>query len=182
VPCEPEDWADVAQRLLAGDRVALLKVSRLIGSLLVRWRAYDFRDEWPDLVQEVLLAVVTGLRKGSVSNPHALVGYVASVARHKLIDRLRQLGPRSGDEEIVWPKAAATPDGDAVHPPIEAVVEVRLLLEKLSEKQRNAVVGVYGHGKTYEAVARETGIPLGSLKRHLREALAILRRELSQGG
>src|SRR5512134_2282758 len=90
----PEDWAGVAERLLAGDRVALLRVTRLIVSFLVRWRAYDFRDEWPDLVQDVLLAVVAGLRKGNVRSPDALVGYVATVARYRLVDRLRALGPR----------------------------------------------------------------------------------------
>jgi RNA polymerase sigma-70 factor (ECF subfamily) len=173
----------VAERLLAGDRVALLRVSRLIASFLVRWRAYDFRDEWPDLVQEVLLAVVSGLRRGSIRDPDALVGYVATVARHKLVDRLRQLGPPRETAELVWPIATpAAPDDEALHPSIEAVVEVRLLLEKLPERQRMVVIGVYGQGRTYEAVARETGIPLGTVKRLLREGLATLRRELSESG
>jgi RNA polymerase sigma-70 factor (ECF subfamily) len=175
----PEDWAGVGERLLAGDRVALLRVTRLIVSLLVRWRAYDFRDEWPDLVQDVLLAVVAGVRKGSVRNPDALVGYVATVARYRLVDRLRALGPRRRAGDLAWPEATeAAPERDPLHPPVEDVVEVRLLLEKLPEKQRTAVVGVYMEGGTYEAVARAMGIPLGTMKGYLREGLAALRREL----
>lgn len=178
MPCPPEDWAGVAERLLAGDRLALLRVTRLIVSFLVRWRAYDFRDEWPDLVQDVLLAVVAGLRKGSVRSPDALVGYVATVARYRLVDRLRALGSRRRAADLAWPEAdGAAQELDPLHPPIEDVVEVRLLLEKLPEKQRTVVVGVYGQGRTYDAVARETGIPLGTVKRHLREGLAALRRE-----
>ena len=42
-----------------------------------------------------------------------------------------------------------------------------------------AVVGVHVHGKTYAQVAEESGIPLGSLKRYLRDGLAQLREELA---
>jgi RNA polymerase sigma-70 factor (ECF subfamily) len=167
----------VAERLLAGDRAALLKVSRLVGSLLVRWRAYDFRDEWQDLIQDVLLAVVAGLRAGRVRNSEALVGYVAAIARHKLADRLRSLRP--GDAaDPVWPDAGAPAVVDP--PAVERVVEMRLLLEKLPEPHRTVVFNVYGEGRTYESVARESGIPLGTLKRYLRDALAALRREFGK--
>ena len=175
---EPEDWASVAERLLAGDRAAVLKVSRLSASLLARWGAYDFRDEWQDLVHDVLLAVITGLRKGSVRSPEGLVGYVAAITRHKLTDRVRAQHRQGG--EVAWPTGAT--DADRRDPPVERIAEVRLLLEKLPEKQRAAVAGVYGYGKTYEEVARETGIPLGTLKRYLRQGLAALRREFSTGG
>jgi RNA polymerase sigma-70 factor (ECF subfamily) len=169
----------VAERLLSGDRAAFLKVSRLIASFFVRWRAYDFREEWPDLVQDVLLAVVDGLRKGRVHDPEALVGYVAAIARHKLADRVRALRPVEASD-LVWP-SAALPDQDPLRPPLERVLEVRLLLGKLPEKHRAVVVGVYGEGRTYETVARETGIPLGTVKRYLRDALAALRREFAKG-
>jgi RNA polymerase sigma-70 factor (ECF subfamily) len=56
--------------------------------------------------------------------------------------------------------------------------DVRGALERLSENRRVAVLGVYLEGKTYNAVAEETGIPLGSLKRYLREGIAQLREEL----
>jgi RNA polymerase sigma-70 factor (ECF subfamily) len=178
-PREHEDWAGVADRLLAGDRGAFLKVSRLIGSLLVRWRAYDFRDEWPDLIQDVLLAVLTGLRAGRVRDSGALVGYVAAIARHKLADRLRILGAGAAPDRV-WAQAEDSPGGDWLEPSVERVVEMRLLLEKLPEPQRTVVFGVYGEGKTYEAVSRESGIPLGTLKRYLRDALAALRREFAE--
>ena len=171
----PEDWADVAERLLAGDQAAALKLSRLIASFLVRGRAYDFRDEWPDLVHEVLLAVIAGLQKGSVRSPKSLVGYVAAITRHKLTDRLRALGRQEG-ADLAWAS-----DTVPLDPAVERVVEVRLLLEKLPEKHRTVVAAVYGHGRTYEEVARETGIPLGTVKRYLREGLATLRREFSTG-
>ena len=40
---ERQDWAEISKRLLVGDPVALLKVSRLITGFLVQLRAYDFQ-------------------------------------------------------------------------------------------------------------------------------------------
>ena len=53
-------------------------------------------------------------------------------------------------------------------------------MQKLPGRQRTIVAGVYGEGKTYEQVAEDTGTPLGSLKRHLRDALVELRAHLAE--
>jgi RNA polymerase sigma-70 factor (ECF subfamily) len=52
-------------------------------------------------------------------------------------------------------------------------------MQKLPERSRDIVFGVYGQGKTYEQVAQESGTPLGSLKRYLRDGLAELRKQLA---
>ena len=180
---EPQDWAEISERLLVGDPVALLKVSRLIVGFLVQLRAYDFREEWPDLVQEVLLALLAALREGKVEKPEAMVGYIRSITRNKFVNRLNaRLGRREADE-LDWGRACQERVGNPHQtPPQETIATVRELLGKLPESHRKAVAGVYGEGRTYEQVAKETGIPLGSLKRYLREGLAMLRRELSAGG
>ena len=64
-----KDWLAVLGRLLAGDRVAFLEVNRLVTGFLVQLRAYDFRDEWDDLRQEVLLSVVANARAGRLRDP-----------------------------------------------------------------------------------------------------------------
>ena len=76
----PEDWAAVLDRLLEGDRLACMKLSRLITGLLAHWRAYDFREEWDDIVQEVLAAVVSGAQRGSIRSREATFSYVKQVA------------------------------------------------------------------------------------------------------
>ena len=68
------DWLAVLDRLLAGDRVAFLEVNRLVTGFLVQLRAYDFREEWDDLRQEVLLSVVANARAGRLRDPKAFVG------------------------------------------------------------------------------------------------------------
>lgn len=175
-----EDWAAILDRFLAGDEVAFLELSRLVTGFLVRWRAYDFRDEWPDLVQEVLLAVLKAAREGRLRNPDATVGYVRTIAHHKLMDRLRvHLRPGDGQSPAWPPDDAVEAAPDEHQPPPEVVVDVRRALDNLPEKQRKVVFAKYGQGRTAEQVAKDTGIPLGTVKRYLRDGLSELRRSFS---
>ena len=71
-----EDWIAVVDRLVAGDRVAFATINRLISGFLTQLRAYDLRDEWDDLRQEVVLSVVANARAGRLRDPEAFLGYV----------------------------------------------------------------------------------------------------------
>jgi RNA polymerase sigma-70 factor (ECF subfamily) len=48
----------------------------------------------------------------------------------------------------------------------------------LPEDEQRVLHGIYRQGRTYQEVADDTGIPLGTLKRRLRSALATLRERL----
>ncbi len=171
-----EDWAEVVDRLLEGDREACLQISRLVTGFLAGWRAYDFRDEWPDLVQEVLLVVIKVAREGKIQNREASFAYIRTVAHHKFVDHLRRHLRRSEDQSLPWGDTTRAEGFEAESGGApEEILDLRLAMEKLSDRQRTIVAGVYGEGKTYEQVAQETGTPLGTLKRHLRDGLAKLR-------
>ncbi len=174
-----QDWAAVVERLLAGDRVALAQLARLVNSFLARWNAYDFRDEWDDLIQEVLLAVALAWREGRIREHDALVGFVKSTARFKFIDRLRSHLRLAEDETLPWQvliESAQEPVAEALAPDIRR--DLREALARLPEKERRAVTAVHVEGRSYQEAVVTTGIPLGSLKRHLRDGLARLREEL----
>ncbi len=164
------------QSLVDGDREAFVKLSRLVRGFLAGWRAFDFRVEWSDLIQETLMAAIEGVRAGRVRDAEATYSYIRAIARNRLsrrlIDHLRK-SPREPLplEELELP---------GVNPDVEAVTTMRLALSKLSEKQAAALMAVYGAERTYEQAASDTGIPLGSLKRHLREGLARLREQFSE--
>ena len=176
-----EDWARVVEAMAAGDRAAQLRIARLVTGFLARWGAYDFREEWPDLVQDVLLALVRAAREGRVEKPEAVIGYVRSIAHHKFMDRLRAR-VRHGEE-------ASTPVEDALPLPgcdrlrtganQDVVTDVRRALERLPERKRRVIFAVYGEGKSYEQAAEETGTPLGSVKRYLREGMQALRKDFA---
>src|SRR5688572_21474558 len=115
-PVPDQDWPALVARLAAGDRAAFLELNRLVTSVLVRLRAYDFREEWDDLRQEVVLAVVANARAGRLRDPQAFVAYVRIVTRNKFVDRLKQhLRLREG-EALPWDeesaRIAAPPEAD----------------------------------------------------------------------
>ena len=176
-PVPDQDWPALVARLAAGDRAAFLELNRLVTSVLVRLRAYDFREEWDDLRQEVVLAVVANARAGRLRDPQAFVGYVRIVTRNKFVDRLKQhLRLREG-EALPWDeesaRIAAPPEAD----PTEAA-DLWTAVRTLPDDEQRIVHGLYRQGRTYQEVADETGIPLGTLKRRLRSALDALRERL----
>ena len=90
MPASPEDWVAVLDRLLRGDRLAFLKVNRLVTGYLQQLRAWDFRDEWDDLRQEVLLSIVANARAGRLRDAQAFLAYVRTITRNKFVDRLKR--------------------------------------------------------------------------------------------
>jgi len=63
---------------------------------------------------------------------------------------------------------------------IEDANELRRAIENLPAQQRIIIDGVYRQGKTYAAVAADTGVPLGTMKRRLREGIAMLRQQFGR--
>jgi RNA polymerase sigma-70 factor (ECF subfamily) len=176
------DWNATLERLLAGDRVAFLEFNRLVTGFLAQLRAYDFREEWDDLRQEVLMAVVANARTGRLRDAKAFVGYVKIITRNKFIDRLkRQL--RHPEPMLPWDEETAravAPSTDREADGIAA--DVWAAVRELSDDQQRVLQGIYVEGKTYQEVSDDTGIPLGTLKRRLRASLGALRVRLSEGG
>jgi RNA polymerase sigma-70 factor (ECF subfamily) len=179
-----EDWIGVVERMLAGDELAFLKLNRLVTGCLTQLRAYDFQQEWDDLRQEVVLAVLANARAGRLRDPQAFVGYVRIITRNKVMDRLKERLRRHEKERLPWDDATA---GALVATSVETThaaddrAAVRAALAELSDDERRVVDGIYAEGKTYEEVSAETGIPLGTMKRRLRDALQLLRRRLATG-
>ncbi|HEY2386800.1 MAG TPA: RNA polymerase sigma factor [Candidatus Binatia bacterium] len=176
----PDDWPATLDALLAGDRAAFMKLNRLVTGFLVRLRAYDFRDEWDDLRQEVILSVVESARAGRLRDTQAFLGYVRIITRNKFVDRVKTRVRRHEGETLPWEDALAahaTSDDHAAD-----ARELWLAVRDLPSEQQQVLDGVYRDGKTYEAVSAETGIPLGTMKRRLRDALMALRRRFGEDG
>jgi RNA polymerase sigma factor (sigma-70 family) len=177
---EDRDWEEVLDRLIAGDRVAFLDASDLVMGFLIQWRAYDFRDEWDDLIQEVILAAVEAARAGRIRNHAAVAGYFRTAARYKFVDWLRRrkpvaLAPEEQEPASTshWPPKPIVPEGSW---------EVWDAVGTLSELHQTIIVAVYRDGMTHAEVALTVKIPQGSVSRLLSEALGALRKRLTDTG
>jgi RNA polymerase sigma-70 factor (ECF subfamily) len=150
----------------------------LISAFLAQLRAYELRSEWEDLRQEVVVSVIANARAGRLRDPQALVGYVRIITRNKVVDRLKTRVRRHERETVPWDdetaalagSRAARDGGDA-----DAARDLWAAVADLPDEQQRVLDGIYRQGKTYEAVAADTGIPLGTMKRRLRDALVVLR-------
>jgi RNA polymerase sigma-70 factor (ECF subfamily) len=179
-PKSSTDWAATLEALEQGDALALAKLTRLVNGFLGRWNAYDFRSDWDDLIQEVLMGAVLAMREGRIRERSAVAGYLRSTARFKFADRLKRHLRCSEDQTLPWENVIGEDELQSARDPKDLDLQQDLVraLESLDEKRRIAVIGVHVQGQTYAEVAEESGIPFGSLKRYLREGLAQLREEL----
>lgn len=103
-------------------------------------------------------------------------GFLKTVARNKFVDRLKNHLRSPTDESLPWEEVVDEDDestGDR-----ERSQDVQRAVAGLEEKRRRSIIAVYFEGQTLAEAANTTGIPMGSLRRYLREALADLQRTL----
>src|SRR6476659_1626833 len=108
--------------------------------------------------------------------------WLAMIARHKAIDRLR--GARIERATVPIDLVAALADeGVPVADRLEAVAEGRRLRDCLGEltgEQRVAIRTAFLEGCTYEEFATRSGTPLGTVKSWIRRGLLKLRECLQR--
>ena len=163
----PVDWALVLRDLDRGETVAIAQVSRVITAFLNRFRAYELRDSWDDLRQEVLEILIRSHRRGVLRHPEAFVSYTGRVVWSRLALRTR--------------RKERPPQAPPEVPPL-ADPDLKLDLERalgaLPERERAVVEAIYLRGLDYQAAASELRLPLGTLKRLQTGALRVLRESL----
>lgn len=131
------------------------------------------RDDADDLVQEA--AIAAWRRQPDASRP--MRGWLTKVVRDlagmkRRSDRRRVARHAIADE----PQTAATPD--------ELIAQVRLhkrlaeLVLELDEPYRSTIIGRFIEGRTSASIAQSLGIPAGTVRKRLHEALSRLRAGL----
>lgn len=141
----------------------------------VRRRAGS-REEAEDVTQEVFAAAVAALGQARVDAEGPPLAWLYTVARRRLIDRLRASRPASVplDPEVV------RGDEHAYGPAI-----VRTLVEglrTLEEGQQQVVVAKVFEGRSFAAIASELGVSEEACRMRLSRGLAALRRYLLEKG
>jgi RNA polymerase sigma-70 factor (ECF subfamily) len=126
-----------------------------------------------DITQEVLLEI---WQKAADYNPakSSVNTWTRMIARRRAVDRRRadttiSRTYRPAGSAALWDPVAEAIDDASDHRQLRAV------LEQLTELQREAVILAYYRGHTYEETALILGIPLGTLKTRIRDALTRLR-------
>ena len=148
------------------------------GGELRRFVAGVVRD--PDAAGDVMQATLAkALERGHAARPETLKGWLFRVAFHEAlaIRRRQRVGVAAVRRLADLGRAAdEAPDAGLVRG--EEAAAVRRALHALPEEQRRVVVARVYDDKTFAQIAREAGVPLGTVLTRMRLALDKLRRAL----
>ena len=165
------------QQVGSGDAAALKEVydrtsAKLFGVCL---RILGEPTEAEDVLQEVYVAV---WRNAAAFNADRAspISWLAAIARNRSIDRVRARHPdRAIDIDAARDIADAAPLASSV---LEASQESQRLsgcLGELDRQHQAAIRAAFLDGHTYEALASQAGVPLGTMKSWIRRSLNRLR-------
>jgi len=127
-----------------------------------------------EVAQEVMLEVWRTAAKFDAGRGSA-VAWMMTLAHRRAVDRVRSVQAESERERRI---AAADIPYDEVIEAVESSFErerVRRCLNSLTEIQRESVTLAYYRGYTYGQVAGLLGVPTGTVKTRMRDALIRLR-------
>jgi RNA polymerase sigma-70 factor, ECF subfamily len=176
------DWSILMARAQGGDaaayRLLLDQITPYVRSLAAR-RHRDPHDA-EDAVQDVLLTVHAVRHTYDPARPFA--PWLTSIARHRLIDRLRRQGRlRSRETPLAPEHETFSAGGPNIDQEVSDRRDLAGALESLPEGQRQAIQLLKLKELSLKEAAAATGMSIMSLKVATHRALKNLRKILSSG-
>ncbi|MEW1688597.1 RNA polymerase sigma factor [Streptomyces sp. NPDC091265] len=184
-PCVAQDLADdeLAAGLVRGSEECFAAAYRRWGALVHSLAARSLGDsrEAEDVTQQVFLAAWRG-RLGYRPERGPLPGWLVGIARRKIADALTARTRRLELAAATAARLRLTETGATGRP--ESVLDRVLVgaeLGKLPQVQRRILHMAYYDDLPQTRIAELTGLPLGTVKSHVRRALRRLQRSVSGG-
>ncbi len=168
---------------LEGDQQAYQKLmEKYIGALTRHVQKMVRRQgEVEDLVQECFIKAFSALK--SYSAEYAFSTWLYKIATNHTIDFLRKrklktmsidapISTKDGEIEFELPDASYRPDRHIVED--ERKMLIQAAIEHLPEKYHRVIMMRHQQEKSYEEIAQELDLPLGTVKAHIFRARALL--------
>jgi len=166
------------QQIAAGDNGAVSQVIDAYGGLV--WslaRKYFGRSaEAEDAVQDAFVAVW----KAADRYDPEVAGestYIAMIARRRMIDQLRKQGRRIAAQPLEGSPEPEANTADQLADQ-EQVATVLSAIDELDPPQPEVIRHSLMDGLTHSEIAEKTGLPLGTVKTHIRRGLIKVRQVL----
>lgn len=182
-----EQDRELVARALEGDESAyqaLVSKYRLALSRHIQ-RMIRTSGDVDDLVQDCFIKAFTALQ--SYSTDYAFSTWLYKIATNHSIDYLRKkrlpvtsidkpISSKDGDIEFELPDVTYRPDQHIVDDQRRELLKEAI--EKLPEKYRRVIVMRHTQEKSYEEIAQELDLPLGTVKAHIFRARSLLYKSL----
>ncbi|MBA3431667.1 MAG: sigma-70 family RNA polymerase sigma factor [Actinobacteria bacterium] len=173
---DTEADAEIVERLLARDELALRDVIELYGGVVhgMARRVVAETSMAEEVAQDAFLAL---WRRPGAFDPArgSLRAFLLGVTRNKAIDLVRREQAHHKTSETLAREAETASRHASPHEQVGERQFVRDALGQLTHVQREALVLAYFGGRTYREVAEELGIPEGTAKTRLRDGMTKLR-------
>lgn len=173
---------DVGRRFAAGDEQALaLAYERWAGLVHgLACRALGRGPDAEDVTQQVFVSAWTG-RAAFRPEAGPLPAWLVGITRHRIADaharRAREARARQAAVTVHEHTPTSTVDRGA-----EDRVVLMAELSRLGQPQRGIIELAFFHDLTHDQIASRTGLPLGTVKSHIRRTLVRLRDRLEVDG
>jgi RNA polymerase sigma-70 factor (ECF subfamily) len=172
------------QRVAAGDTAAVAECVDTFGGLVwsLARRILNRPSEAEDAVQEVFIALWKNASRFDPSIASETT-FVAMIARRRLIDRQRRNARRpEGEPVAVEDLPLSAPEEPEQLELQDEAAKAVAALEQLKPEQRNVLRLAVCQGWPHQLIADRLGLPLGTVKTHVRRGLIKVREELAAEG
>ncbi|WP_233492551.1 RNA polymerase sigma factor [Blastococcus sp. TF02A-30] len=182
---DPDD-AEVGRRFAAGEEQALAwAYERWAGQVHgMAVRAFGPGPDAEDVTQQVFVAAWTG-RARFRPDESPLPAWLVGICRHKIADAWARRDKQRREAEAALTEAQARPGGPVTAGVDTAATDRVLLLDELDhlgQPQRGIIELAFFEDLTHAQIAERTGLPLGTVKSHIRRTLERLRTRLEVDG
>jgi RNA polymerase sigma-70 factor, ECF subfamily len=153
------------------------RYSRLVYSVALNTLSDPVRAE--EVTQDVFVRVWEKARTYNAEQGR-VVGWLASIARHRSIDLFRQFRAHRENLQVTWQEAemADLPDGQNVEWEVDLAQRqqrIRWAVSQLPIDQKQALGMAFFQGMTHPEIAQVLGEPLGTVKTRIRLGMQKLR-------
>jgi RNA polymerase sigma-70 factor (ECF subfamily) len=176
-------WYATLDALREGDLEAKDRVARLVIGALRSYGAYDQRDQWDDVVQDVLITLLK--QRPREEDDRSVAAWIQRMTTRRYLDQVRKEqgrrragnSPSAGWRRNIPFDEKRLRDEDTLAEGVQ--LDLARALAELPPRKRNILECKYALGCKDIEGAERLGESLGTYKRLASEALRELRRRLT---
>ena len=170
----------VAARLVAGDEAALEEVYDRWSALVHTYalRALGDAHDAEDATQQVFVAAWHS-RHTLTPSPSALPAWLIGIARHTISDvrAARARDARRAEAAMTVDGVGITSEQSVEHDVAEQLV-IRQVVQDLPDPRKTILFLAFWEGQSHAEISESTGLPLGTVKSHVRRGLIHIQQQL----